>query len=73
VASSAALHRPVTIARRADPALDIREIRFTPDNGVIFLGQSAAWPVRDRANAVIADPATSRVVAQLDGCTLSAH
>jgi len=68
-----ALDRLVAIARRADPALDIREIRFMPDNGVIFLGQSSAWLVRDRANAVAVDPATSRVVAQLDGRTLSAH
>lgn len=67
------LDRLVAIARRADPALDIQEIRFTPDNGVIFLGQSSAWLVRDRANAVVVDPATSRVVARLDGRALSAH
>lgn len=68
-----ALDRLVAIARRADPALDIREIRFTPDNGVIFLGQSSAWLVRDRANAVVVDPATSQVVARLDGRTLNIH
>ena len=71
--TSVALDRLVAIARRADPALDIREIRITPDNGVIFLGQSSAWLVRDRANAVVVDPATSRVVARLDGRALSAH
>ena len=71
--TGAALDRLVAVACRADPALDIREIRFTPDNGVIFLGQSSAWLVRDRANAVVVDPATSRVVALLDGRTLSAH
>ncbi|MCI4592250.1 PepSY domain-containing protein [Sphingobium sp. BYY-5] len=71
--TGASLDRLVAKARRADPALDIREIRFTPDNGVIFLGQSSAWLVRDRANAVVVDPATSQVVARLDGRALSAH
>ncbi|MEV5022291.1 PepSY domain-containing protein [Sphingobium sp. LMA1-1-1.1] len=71
--TSVALDRLVAIARRADPALDIREIRITPDNGVIFLGQSSAWLVRDRANAVVVDPAMSRVVARLDGRALRAH
>jgi uncharacterized iron-regulated membrane protein len=67
------LDRLVTMARQADPDLDIREIRFMPDNGVIFLGQSSAWLVRDRANAVAIDPATVKVIAQLDGRDLSAH
>lgn len=71
--TGAALDRLVAIARRADPALDIREIRFTSDNGVIFLGQSSAWLVRDRANAVAIDPVTSKVVTQLDGRALNAH
>ena len=71
--TGAALDRLVAVARRADPALDIREIRFTSDNGVIFLVQSSAWMVRDRANTVVVAPSTSCVVAQLDGRTLSAH
>ncbi|WP_420144061.1 PepSY-associated TM helix domain-containing protein [Sphingobium sp.] len=67
------LDRLVAVARRADPKLDIREIRFTPENGVIFLGQSSAWLVRDRANAVAVDPMTSTVVTGLDGRDLTVH
>lgn len=54
----ARLDRLVAIARRSDPKLDIREIRFTPEHGVILLGQSSAWLVRDRANGAAIDPAT---------------
>ena len=68
-----ALDRLIGVARRADPDLDIREIRFTRENGVILLGQSHAWLVRDRANAVAVDPATMAVTGQLDGRTLSVH
>jgi uncharacterized iron-regulated membrane protein len=71
--TGAALDRLVAIVRRSDPDLAIREIRFTHDNGIVFLGQSSAWLVRDRANAVAVDPATSQVVAQLDGRALNAH
>ncbi|EQB10671.1 PepSY-associated TM helix domain-containing protein [Sphingobium lactosutens] len=67
------LDRLVAIARRSDPKLDIREIRFTPDHGVILLGQSSAWLVRDRANGTAIDPATHRVIARLDGRDLSVH
>ena len=67
------LDRLVATAQRTDPSLDIREIRFMPDNGVILLGQSSAWLVRDRANAVAIDPASGRVVAQLDGRQLDVH
>lgn len=68
-----ALDTIVARARRADPDLDIREIRFTQDNGVILLGQSRAWLVRDRANGVAIDPADGRVMLQLDGRTLNVH
>ncbi len=67
------LDRLVATAQRTDPSLDIREIRFMPDNGVILLGQSSAWLVRDRANAIAIDPASGRVVAQLDGRQLDVH
>ncbi|MEC3909376.1 PepSY-associated TM helix domain-containing protein [Sphingobium sp. CR2-8] len=73
VPTGVTLDRLVAIARKTDPDLDIREIRFTPDNGVIFLGQSSAWLVRDRASAIAVDPATSQVVAQLDGRSLNVH
>lgn len=68
-----ALDRLVATARAAKPTLSIREIRFTPDNGVIFLGQDRAWLVRERANGVAVDPATGRVTAMLDGRDLSVH
>lgn len=71
--TGAALDRLVAAARKADPDLDIREIRFVPENGVILLGQSSAWLVRDRANAVAIDPATSRISARLDGRALNVH
>lgn len=67
------LDRLVAIARRTDPALDIREIRFMKDNGVVLLGQSSAWLVRDRANAVAIDPATGKVITKLDGRNLDVH
>jgi uncharacterized iron-regulated membrane protein len=67
------LDRLVALAERTDPSLDIREIRFLEDGGIVFLGQSSAWLVRDRANAVAVDPATHRVVARLDGRDLDVH
>lgn len=71
--TGAALDRLVTAARAARPSLSIREIRFTQDNGVTFLGQDQAWLVRDRANGVAIDPRTARVTASLDGRDLSVH
>jgi uncharacterized iron-regulated membrane protein len=68
-----ALDRLVAIARRAKPSLDIREVRFTPEQGVIFLGQDRAWLVRDRVTGVAIDPANERVTMTLDGTELSAH
>jgi uncharacterized iron-regulated membrane protein len=68
-----ALDRLVAIAHKAKPTLSIQEIRFTEENGVVFLGQDQAWLVRDRANGVAVDPATGRVTATLDGRTLDAH
>ncbi|NWK98985.1 peptidase [Sphingobium lactosutens] len=67
------LDRLVAIARRTEPALDIREIRFMKNNGVVLLGQSSAWLVRDRANAVAIDPANGKVITELDGRTLDVH
>jgi uncharacterized iron-regulated membrane protein len=63
----------VAIARRAKPGLDILEVRFTPKQGVIFLGQDLAWLVRDRVNGVAIDPANARVTMVLDGTQLSVH
>lgn len=68
-----ALDRLVAIAKQAKPGLDIREVRFTPKQGVIFLGQDRAWLVRDRVNGVALDPANARVTMVLDGTRLSAH
>lgn len=67
------LDRLVAIARQAEPTLDIREIRFMKDNGVVLLGQSCAWLVRDRANVIAIDPATGKVAARLDGRDLNVH
>jgi uncharacterized iron-regulated membrane protein len=72
-ATGAALDRLVAVARRARPTLDIREIRFTKENGVLILGQDRAWLTRDRVNGVAIDPATGRILAQLDGRDLSVH
>lgn len=68
-----ALDRLVDIAQRARPTLDIREIRFTKENGVIMLGQDRAWLVRDRANGVAVDPLTGTILAALDARDLSTH
>lgn len=68
-----ALDRLVAIVEKAKPSLVIREIRFTQDNGVVFLGQDKAWLVRDRANGVAIDPRTGSVTAMLDGQDLSVH
>lgn len=68
-----ALDRLIAIARSAKPTLDLREIRFTEDNGVILLGQDQAWLVRDRANGVAIDPVRRAVTATLDGRDLSVH
>jgi uncharacterized iron-regulated membrane protein len=68
-----ALDRLITVALKARPSLDIREIRFTEENGLILLGQDQAWLVRDRANGVALDPANGTVLAELDGRDLSVH
>ncbi|MCY1671357.1 PepSY-associated TM helix domain-containing protein [Novosphingobium sp. SL115] len=67
------LDRLVTKAQQAKPSLVIREIRFTKENGVVFLGQNKAWLVRDRANGIALDPQTGRVLMMLDGQNLSVH
>lgn len=71
--TAAALDRMVDLVQRERPTLQIREIRFTKDNGVIFLGQDQAWLVRDRANGVAVDPSTGRVTMELDGRDLAVH
>lgn len=71
--TGAALDRMVELVQRERPSLQIREIRFTQDNGVIFLGQDQAWLVRDRANGVAVDPSTGRVTMSLDGRDLDVH
>ena len=71
--TGAALDRMVEVVQRESPTLQIREIRFTQDNGVIFLGQNQAWLVRDRANGIAVDPATHRVTMKLDGRDLDVH
>ena len=71
--TGAALDRLVATVHRTRPSLDIREIRFTEDNGVIFLGQDRAWLVRDRANGVAIDGESGRVLMTLDGRDLSLH
>lgn len=68
-----ALDHLIAIARSARPTLDIREIRFTEDNGVILLGQDQVWLVRDRANGVAIDPVRRAITATLDGRDLSVH
>ncbi|MCJ1962469.1 PepSY-associated TM helix domain-containing protein [Novosphingobium mangrovi (ex Hu et al. 2023)] len=71
--TGAALDRLVARARHLRPDLHIREIRFTPRQGVIVLGQDAAWLVRDRANGVALDPADGAVLTQLAGEELGLH
>lgn len=73
VPTGARLDRLVATARRARPSLDIREIRFTEENGVVVLGQDEAWLVRDRANGVALDPANGGVLTSLDGRDLDVH
>lgn len=69
----AELDRLAAMARRARPALKIYEVRFTGENGVVFLGQDRAWLVRDRVNGVAIDPSTGRVTAVFDGRDLNLH
>jgi uncharacterized iron-regulated membrane protein len=71
--TGAQLDRLIAAAQRARPSLDIREIRFTENNGVVLLGQDEAWLVRDRANAVAMDPADGRMLTSLDGRGLDMH
>jgi len=68
-----ALDRLIAAARRLRPELNIREIRFTEDNGVVLLGQDRAWLVRDRANGLAIDPANGHVLTTLDGVDLDIH
>ncbi|MBB4857982.1 putative iron-regulated membrane protein [Novosphingobium chloroacetimidivorans] len=71
--SGDALDRMAALVQRQRPTLKIREIRFTEDNGVIFLGQDQAWLVRDRTNGVAVDPSTGRITMSLDGRNLGVH
>lgn len=68
-----ALDHLVRIGQQARPTLDIREVRFTRENGVILLGQDQAWLVRDRANGLVLDPNSGAILAELDGRDLSVH
>lgn len=71
--TGAALDRLIATARRVRPGLDIREIRFTENNGIVLLGQDRAWLVRDRANGLTMDPADGQVLTALDGVDLDVH
>lgn len=71
--TGAALDHLVAIVQRERPALQIREIRFTQENGTIFLGQDQVVLVRDRANGAVVDPAAGRIAMTLDGRRLSVH
>lgn len=68
-----ALDALVARVETAKPGLDIREIRFTEKNGVVFLGQDSAWLVRDRVNGVAIDPASGQVLQRFDGGELNVH
>lgn len=71
--TGAALDQLVAIVQRERPTLQVREIRFTEDNGTIFLGQDQAILVRDRANGAVIDPATGGIAMTLDGRALTVH
>lgn len=68
-----ALDALVAQVETAKPGLDIREIRFTEKNGVVFLGQDSAWVVRDRVNGVAIDPTSKQVLRVFDGGELNVH
>src|SRR5690606_743278 len=71
--TGAALDSIVARAKAVRPSLQIREIRFTEDNGIVLLGQDQAWLVRDRANGVAIDPGSGAITGALDGRNLTVH
>lgn len=62
-------------ARRAMPGLRIERILLPHEPGepIEFQGQLTAWLVRERANAVLTDPATAEVLLARTGAELTAH
>jgi len=66
------------LAARAETALDDFRVRTVvlpqqADDPVGFLGQTDTLLVRDRANRVIAQPETGKIVAVSDSADMSAH
>ena len=72
---AARLDANLAAARAAFPELRIRNVRFpTEDHGTfVFEGQHAAWLVRPRANAVVTEAATARVLRVADARELGVH
>lgn len=71
----AALDRLVAAALRQYPDLRVTSVHF-PDGkpgGVMLMGQADALLVRERANAILLDPADASVVHRLRGEQLSLH
>ena len=62
-------------ARKADPQLDIQDIRFPLEKSgaYVFEGAKSAVLVRPRANSVWVEAATGRVLARFDGTDLNVH
>jgi uncharacterized iron-regulated membrane protein len=62
-------------AQRAMPGLRIERILLPQEEGDVFefQGQLSAWLVRERANSVMTDPATARVLVARTGEELNAH
>lgn len=53
----ARLDRAIAASMHRMPTLRIRHVAFPDDGGILLAGQSDAWLVRDRANAVLVDDA----------------
>ncbi len=70
----AAVDEAVALARRDWPGLDIQRMQLSPERGAVTIeGQAEAWLVRDRANAIGIDVATTTITDRRSGQELNVH
>ncbi|WP_308909849.1 PepSY-associated TM helix domain-containing protein [Pseudokordiimonas caeni] len=72
---AATLDAAIAVAQADYPTLHITSLYFPEGKpgGLVVMGQADALLVRERANAVLVDPATMRVVQRLRGEDLTVH
>ncbi|OZI19811.1 hypothetical protein CAL26_19795 [Bordetella genomosp. 9] len=72
--SAANVDRAVSVARDAWPALQVTNVRLTPDGKRLLIeGQAEGWLLRERANVIAVDIATGEIAGRNAGTDMTAH